>query len=46
MASDSCFSTTPWTLASIEVTRVSPGWLANDSSSPRTRPIESTATLR
>ena len=40
----SCCSTTACTRASIEVTRVSPGWAETSSSSPITRPIESTAT--
>ena len=39
-------STTDWTLASIEVTSVSPGVLSTSESSPSTRPIESTATRR
>ena len=44
--SASCFSTSACTLASIEVTRVSPGSLSIVESSPSTRPIESTATRR
>ena len=42
----SCFSTSAWTLASIEVTRVSPGVESISPESPSTRPIESTATCR